>query len=335
MSRAGKKPPRIMGGVDTHSQAHHAAVQLMNGALVADAEFPATSQGYTELLGWMRSFGRLHAAGVEGTGSYGAGLARYLRAEGVTVIEVSRPDRTQRRTRGKSDPLDARAAATAVLAGRATAVPKAGDGIIESIRVLHITRAGAVKARTAAINQLRSVLINAPAPLREHLDGLSRAQLPSTCARMRPDSDTAAPATAARLALRSIARRCLALTAEVTELDTHLRSLVRTARPALRDIHGVGDQTAAQLLVTCGDNPGRLRSEAAFAALCGVAPIPASSGRTTRHRLSRGGDRQANRALCAITLTRMATCPRTRAYVTRRTTEGLSKKEIIRCHGPP
>jgi transposase len=333
MSRTGGKPSRrrITGGVDTHGQTHHAAVELMNGARVADAEFPATSQGYASLLEWMHSYGRLHAVGVEGTGSYGAGLARYLHAHGVTVIEVSRPDRAQRRAKGKSDPLDAYAAAGAVLAGKATATPKPGTGIIESIRVLHTVRAGAVRARTAAINELRSLLITAPAPLREHLDGLSRAALVTASARLRPAADTASPAAATRLALRALARRHQALTTEITELDAHLARLVAAASPALRALHGVGDETAAQLLVTTGDNPHRLRSLAAFAALCGAAPIPASSGKTTRHRLSRGGDRQANRALYIIAISRMSTCTRTRAYVERRTTQGLSKPEIIRC----
>jgi hypothetical protein len=188
MSRAGKKPKkrRIVGGVDTHADTHHTAVELMHGGRVADAQFPVTRQGYEQLLEWMRSFGRLHAVGVEGTGSYGAGLARHLRGEGVTVIEVNRPDRRQRRAKGKSDPLDAYAAADAVLAGRATALPKGGNGIIESIRMVHLTRAGAMKARTACINELRSLLVTAPAELRERLSGLSAEVLAQTCTRLRP-----------------------------------------------------------------------------------------------------------------------------------------------------
>jgi transposase len=333
MARAGKKPGerRITGGVDTHADTHHAAVELMNGARIADAQFPATSEGYAQLLAWMGSYGRLHAAGVEGTGSYGAGLARYLRGQDVTVIEVNRPDRRQRRARGKSDPLDACAAADAVLAGRATAVPKAGDGAAESIRALHLARAGAVKARTAAVNELKGLLVTAPAALREQLTGLTGARLTSTCARLRPGEDASDPVSGTKAALRSLARRCQALETEASDLGTQIAALVAAARPDLLKIHGVGPETAAQLLITCGDNPDRLRSEAAFAALCGACPVPASSGKTTRHRLNRGGDRQANRALYVITLTRMASCPRTRAYVARRTTEGKTKKEIIRC----
>jgi transposase len=323
--RQGKRR-RVVGGVDTHADTHHAAVLLLNGARLADAQFPATAAGHAQLLQWLRSFGRLHAVGVEGTGSYGAGLSRHLHAAGVRVIEVNRPDRRQRRLLGKSDPLDAYAAADAVVSQRATAIPKLGTGMVESIRALHTTRAGAVKARTATINQLTAQLITAPTPLRDRFHGLTGTALIQACARLRPTGDMADPDTAVRFTLRSLARRHRALHDEITELDTQLKTLVERACPQLITLHGVGTETAAQLLTTAGDNPTRLTSEGSFAALCGAAPIPASSGRTDRHRLSRGGDRQANRALYRIALTRMATCPRTRTYVTRRTTEGLSKK---------
>jgi transposase len=333
MARAGRRPKkrRIVGGVDTHADTHHAAVELMNGGRVADAQFPATAGGYARLLEWMGSFGRLCAVGVEGTGSYGAGLARHLRGQGVDVIEVNRPDRRQRRNLGKSDPLDAYAAADAVLAGRARALPKGGDGVIESIRAVHLARAGAVKARTACINELRSLLVTAPTELREPMAGKSASALATACARLRPAADLTDPLQGTKLALRSLARRYQALTAEIKDLGLHLKALIAQARPDLLSIRGVGPETAAQLLVTCGDNPDRLTGPAAFAALCGVAPVPASSGKTSRHRLSRGGDRQANRALYLIVLARMAHCPRTRAYITRRTTEGKPKQEIIRC----
>lgn len=333
MARGGKKPKkrRIVGGVDTHADTHHAAVELMNGGRIADAQFPATADGYAQLLVWMRSYGRLHAVGVEGTGSYGAGLTRYLCGQGVHVVEVNRPDRRQRRNLGKSDPLDAYAAADAVLAGRARALPKGGDGIAESIRAVHLARSGAIKARTACINELRSLLVTAPAELRERMVGISAQALAAACARLRPAADLADSLQGTKHALRSLARRYQALTAEIEDLDAHLAALVAQACPELLAVHGVGPETAAQLLITCGDNPDRLTSSAAFAALCGVAPIPASSGKARRHRLSRGGDRQANRALYLIVLARMAWCPRTRAYVTRRTAEGKSQKEIIRC----
>jgi transposase len=325
------KRRRIVGGVDTHADTHHAAVQLMNGARLADAEFPATAAGYAQLSEWLHGFGRVHAVGVEGTGSYGAGLTRHLQAIGVRVVEVSRPDRRQRRLVGKSDPLDAYAAAQAVLAGRASAQPKLGTGIVEGIRALHLARAGAVKARTAAGNELRALLVTAPAELRDQLRQLGLGALVQTCTRLRPTADLANPAHAVKYALRSVARRHRALTEQISELDSQLRPLLTQACPQLLALRGVGPETAAQLLATLGDNPDRIGSEAAFAALCGVAPIPASSGKTRKHRLSRGADQQANRALHMITITRLRSCPRTRAYATRRTTEGLSKKDIIRC----
>ena len=328
-----KKPKkqRIAGGVDTHGGTHHAAVVLINGRRLADAQFPATAAGYTELLVWMRSFGRLHAVGVEGTGSYGAGLARHLRGEDVRVVEVDRPDRRQRRSKGKSDPLDAYAAAEAVLAGRATTVPKAGDGIVESIRAVHLVRASAVKARTACTNEMRSLVVTAPAELREQLPARSATSLAQACSRLPVLGDLADPAAGVTAALRRLAARYQTLTAEIADADAQLAVLVKRARPDLVAVRGVGAETAAQLLSTCGDNPDRLHSEAAFASLCGVSPVPASSGKTTRHRLNRGGDRQTNRALYMIVITRMGHDAATRAYVARRTAEGLSTKEIIRC----
>jgi transposase len=330
MAKKAKKR-RIAGGVDTHSGTHHAAVVLMNGRRLADAEFPATAAGYADLLAWMRCFGRLHAVGVEGTGSYGAGLARHLRGEDVRVVEVNRPDRRQRRAKGKSDPLDAYAAAEAVLTGRATTVPKACDGIVESIRALHLVRASAVKARTACINEMKALVITAPTELREQLAARSAATLARACARLQTLGDLADPAQGVSAALRRLAARYHVLTTEIADADTELAVLVKQARPDLLAIRGVGIEAAAQLLSTCGDNPDRLHSEAAFASLCGVSPVPASSGKTKRHRLNRGGDRQANRALYMIVLTRMGHDANTRAYVARRTTEGLSIKEIMRC----
>lgn len=328
-----KKPGRrrIVGGVDTHADTHHAAVVLVNGRRLADRQFPTTEAGYADALEWMRSFGKLHAVGVEGTGSYGAALTRTLTRANVKVIEVNRPDRRQRRSKGKSDPLDAYAAAEAVLADRARAVPKTASGIVESIRALHLVRAGAVKARTACLNELHALLVTAPAALREQLAGLKGTRLTQACARLRPSADLADPAHGVRAALRHLAMRHRALSAEIDDAYSQLRTLVGQARPELLAVKGVGVETAAQLLVTCGDNPERVRSEAAFAALCGVSPVPASSGKTRRHRLNHGGDRQANRALFAIILSRMSCDPSTRCYVRRRTTEGLSKKEIIRC----
>jgi transposase len=323
--------PRITGGVDTHGLTHHAAVVDGIGRHLADREFPATIRGYRDLLDWMRSHGTLTAVGVEGTGAYGAELARVLAAVAVPVVDVDRPDRKTRRMKGKSDPIDAYAAATAVLSGRATGTPKSRDGVVEAARVLRVARRSAVKARTQAMNQIRGLLVSAPAMLREQVAGLDRAALIRALARLRPGDDLARPLAATRAALRRLARRHQALDSEITELDSEIGPLMKQAAPALLELFGVGPETAGQLLASAGDNPERMRSEAAFAHLAGVAPIPASSGRTHRHRLNRGGDRAANNALHTIVLVRMRFDERTRAYVERRTGEGLSKKEIMRC----
>ena len=263
----------------------------------------------------------------------GAGLARYLTEHGVTVLEVARPDRRQRRNRGKSDPLDAEAAARSVLAGTATVVPKGGDGPIEAVRALRVARVGAKKARTAGLNTLRAMVITAPIFLREQLGSFrSGRQLLAACISFRPDLERIDdPTQATKLALRAIARRVRDLEAEIDELDHQLDRLLSKNAPATFGTFALGRDTAAALLVAIGDNPDRLRSERAFARLCGVAPIPASSGNTRRHRLHRGGNRSANQALHVAVIVRMRYCPKTRAYVARRTREGLSKPEIIRC----
>jgi transposase len=322
-------------GVDTHSDVHHAAVIDAVGRPVADAGFPTTPDGYRQLLTWAGEHGEVAAFGVEGTGAYGAGLARHLRAGGQTVIEVDRPDRKTRRQRGKSDPIDAYAAAAAVLSGAANGTPKTRDGQVEAIRTLRVARRSAVKARTQAINQLKAVLLTGPAALRQALVGQTTRELLGTCRRFRADkrpAEAADPVTAAaKITLRRLARRIAALTEEIEELDAELRPLVTLAAPALMAVYGVGTEVAAQLLTTAGDNPDRLRSEAAFAQLCGTAPLPASSGRTTRHRLNRGGDRHANYALHIIALVRLSSHQPTRAYAARRRAEGMSNLEIIRC----
>ena len=323
--------PQITGGVDTHGLTHHAAVIDTVGRHWADREFPATIRGYRDLLDWMRSHGELVAVGVEGTGAYGAELARVLTAAGVTVIDVDRPDRKTRRMKGKSDPIDAYAAAMAVLSGRATGIPKSRDGLVEAVRVLRTARRSAVKARTQAMNQIRGMLVSAPAILREQVAGLDRTALIRTLARLRPGEDLSRPLAATRAALRRLARRHQGLDEEIAELDAEIGPLVKQAAPQLLELFGVGAETAGQLLASAGDNPERMRSEAAFAHLAGVAPIPASSGRTHRHRLNRGGDRAANNALHTIVLTRMRFDERTRAYVERRTKQGLNKKDIMRC----
>jgi transposase len=321
----------VTGGVDTHGETHHAALIDRLGRHLADREFPATGAGYRQLLAWLGSFGTVSAVGVEGTGAYGAELARTLRRADIAVVEVDRPDRKTRRMRGKSDPIDAYAAAQAVVSGRASGTPKTRDGIVEAVRALRVVRRSAVKSRTQTINQARQLLVTAPEALRSQLRGLPTAALGKACARLRPGADLADPAQAVKAALRRLGKRILALTEETDELEAELKTLTAQAAPELLALQGIGTDVAGQLLATVGDNPDRLHSEAAFAHLCGVAPIPASSGRRDRHRLNRGGDRAANHALHTIVLCRMRWDERTRAYIKRRTTEGLAKTDIMRC----
>ena len=321
----------VVGGVDTHSQTHHAAVIDHVGRELGDREFPATAAGYGALVVWLRGFGELSRVGVEGTSSYGAGLTRHLRQAGVSVLEVDRPDRRARRAQGKSDPIDAYAAARAALTGTRAVVPKSGDGIVEAIRALRVARRGAVKARTQTTNQLKSLLVTAPPEVRERVQDLKTPVLVQACARLRSNGPLSDPAQALKVALRRLARRYQHLTGEIKDADTELHDLVATAAPGMTDLLGVGVEVTGQLLTTVGDNPTRMRSEAAFAHLCGVAPIPASSGKTRRHRLNRGGDRAANNALYTVVLTRLRLDDRTRRYVARRTNEGLSRREITRC----
>lgn len=325
------QPIEVIGGIDTHTDVHQAAVIDTIGRHLATEAFPTTPAGYRDLLEWLYSHGRVLVVGMEGTGSFGAELGRHLRANQIAVIEVDRPDRRARRAAGKSDPIDAYAAATAVLVGRATGTPKHRDGAVEAIRGLRVVRASAVKARTQTINQIKSLIITAPAEVREALRPLTTTELVRRLAASRPATDLAAPATAVKVALKRLAKRYRHLSEEIADADADLRSLITHTAPDLLALPGVGTETAGQLLVTAGDNPDRLASEASFAHLCAAAPVPASSGRTDRHRLNRGGDRQANRALHTIVLVRMRHDPRTREYVARRTLEGLKTKDIFRC----
>ncbi|GAA0908087.1 IS110 family transposase [Virgisporangium aurantiacum] len=322
----------VTGGVDTHQDTHTAAVIDPIGRVLGTQQFPATAAGYAALLAWIRGFGRASRIGVEGTGAYGAGLARRLRSEGMQVIEVDRPNRKTRRFQGKSDPIDAIAAAKAALAGERTGIPKQRNGRVEALRNLRVARRSAVDQRADTQRQIKTLIVTAPDELRAQLRRLAVKQLITTCANLRPDrTDATTPSTAAKIALRSLARRHQQLAVEVADLDELLEPLVAAINPALVAVNGVGADTAGQLLVTAGENHDRLTNEAAFAMLCGVAPIPASSGKTNRHRLNRGGDRQANKALYRVVLCRLRWDLRTRAYMQRRTKDGLSKKEIIRC----
>jgi transposase len=320
----------VTGGVDTHADLHVAAVVDRVGQVLGTGSFPADETGYAGLLAWLRGHGDLTRVGVEGTGSYGAGLARYLAAAGVPVLEVIRPDRQRRRRRGKSDPVDAVSAALAALRGEDCGTPKSGDGAAESIRALRVARSGAIKARTQAANQLRDLVTTAPEALRAQLRGLGtvrrvRAAATFTC------GDAADPAEGAKAAMASIARRWLELDAEATRLEAALEHLVtRVAAPAFLASSGAGCLSVAALIAVAGDNPGRITSEAAYAALCGTSPVDCSSGKQERHRLNRGGDRQANSALWRIAVTRLQHDPRTQDYAARRTAAGKTRKEIIR-----
>ena len=285
-------------GVDTHMDIHVAAVLDGVGRMLGSAGFATSPAGNAQLIRWAEKHGTITQVGVEGTGSYGAQLTRDLQQAGHQVIEVDRPDRKARRARGKDDHLDAEAAARAILSGRATTTPKARTGRIEAIRALRVARRSSVSGRTVAMNQLKALLLTAPADLREQLRILSSTQLVNTAARLRPDEDLADPLAATKYAMRELALRHQFLTDQLKRLDAHLGTQVAAAAPALVARFAVGTDTAGALLIALGDNPGRLRNESSFAHLCGVAPLPASSGKTTgRHRLNRGGDRRANNAL--------------------------------------
>ena len=282
------------------------------------------------LLGWLGGFGTVCLVGIEGTGSYGAGLARHVTAAGIRVVEVDRSDRQDRRRQGKSDPLDAVSAARAAQSGRARGAPEGRDGAVEAIRALMVAKRSARSERTQAINQARALIVTGPEDLRARFAAHATADLVTDLASLRPRPG-AVVGYHTRIALRELGRRAEFLDSQIVCLDALIMPLVTGHAPGLLALHGVGPDTAALLLVAAGDHPERLRSEAAWAHLCAAAPIPASSGKTKRHRLNPAGDRQANHALWRIVITRMSSHPPTRAYVERRTAEGLSKPEIIRC----
>jgi transposase len=323
----------VVGGVDAHATTHQAAALDGRGGLLGARGFEVSTSGYRELLAWLRAFGELDVVAVESTGAYAAGLVRYLDANGARVLEVNQPHAHTRRRRGKSDSIDAELAARLALAGKATTIPKQTDGIVESIRQLRVARQSAVKARAAALVQLGELIITAPQQLRDQLSVRKTLRgKAASCRRLRPSSgELGTPTHAARFALRSIAQRIAMLDQEIASLDQQLQPLVRAAAPRTIRLMGISTQHAAQLLITAGQNIDRLRSEAAYAALCGTNPIPASSGKTSRHRLNYGGNRDANRTLHLIAVCRLRYCQRSRAYAARRTSEGKTKPEILRC----
>lgn len=325
-------PGTVTGGIDTHRDTHVAAAVDHLGGVLGTKEFRTTPAGYRKLLAWLTSFGMLHKVGVEGTGSYGAAVARFLAENQIEVIEVARPNRQVRRRHGKSDMIDAIAAARAVVSGEASASPKTHDGPVEALRVLKVVQRSANKARTQAVNQLRALVATAPVELRERLRHLSAGELISTCAAFRVRADDDELATVVRLAMRQLAQRAQHLDTELEAVRVRLHRITKKVAPELVAITGVGPDVASTLLVTVGDNPHRLQGERSFAALCGTSPLPASSGqRQDRHRLNRGGDRQANSALWRIAVVRLSHDDRTRDYVARRISEGKTKPEALRC----
>lgn len=314
-------------GVDTHKDGHSAALVDQLGAVQASTEVAASQAGYQRLLSWAQDHSQQRVWAVEGTGSYGAGLAAFLSQLGEVVYEGDRPKRGSRTGRPKSDQLDAIQVARESLMHTHHATPRQ-RGEREMLRVLLTAREGAVTAKTRGLNQLQALLVSAPSDLRERLQKVSGTGLVKACLGLRPAGDPETVVTATTL--RSVARRVQALTVEAAAYERQLARLVANLAPALLAEPGVGSLTAAQILVSWS-HAGRLRSEDAFAAFAGVAPLPASSGRVQRHRLNRMGDRRLNRALHTAVLVRSAHDPQTQAYIARRTAEGKSAREIRRC----
>jgi transposase len=322
----------IVGGVDTHADQHVAAAIDSNGGVLGIESFPADGAGYQRLVGWLTAFGPVTRVGIEGTGSYGVGLARYLHREGIEVVEVDRPNRQTRRKMGKSDPIDAEAAARAALSGTASVIPKRRDGTVEQIRVLMVARRSARMQRNQTLNQLRQIVFTGSDEIRARFKDRHKTGLVSEAARMRPRKGSDPITFTTNMVIRGLARRIQDLNTEMGIIDNALAELIDETAPSLLELYGVGVVTAATLLVTAGDNPDRIHSERSWAHLCGAAPVPTGSGKTSgRVRLNYGGDRQANAALYQIVLTRMSSDAETRNYVRRRRAEGLSTREIMRC----
>jgi len=321
----------VTGGVDTHLDVHVAAALDPIGGLLGVAAFETTGAGYEALLAWLTGFGVVDRVGVEGTGSYGTGLAQFLMGHDVEVIEVDRPNRQERSRKGKSDPVDAVEAARAALSGRATGLAKTKNGPVEAIRALLVARRSARNHRIATLVQMRHLVFTAPQELRDRFFGLSKTQLVKQAAALRPRDNGDPVIYATKVALKSLAQRVQLFEIQIKEIRKLLGPLINAAAPSLLDVYGVGIDVASILLVAAGDNSDRLKNEAAFARMCGVAPLEASSGKVVRHRLNRGGNRQANHALYQIILSRLPSDAETKRYVQRRTKEGKSIAEIVRC----
>lgn len=314
----------VIIGVDTHKDIHVAAVLTLTGVLLSSHSFPTTALGYVGLLSWAHRFGKISAAGVECTGSYGAALTKYLHAEGISVYEVNQPDRALRRKAGKTDAVDAEAAARAVLTGRSLSTPKTGLGASEHLRQMRLVKSSAVKARTNALNQLKGLVVGADPVLRDELRGLSSKRLIAACQVLLPSS-------VERMLMTELADRIAFLRTQLDRLEIVMTATITAAAPELLEPLGVGYDSAAALLIAVGDNPQRMTNQSAFAALCGASPVEFSSGKTTKRRLNRGGNRQANAALYRIVLTRLRWDLATQEYAAKRTAQGKSKRDIIRC----
>ena len=323
--------PVVFAGIDTHADTHHLALIDAYGHPISDQAFPTTTDGYLDLEALLAEHPGLAGIGIEGTSSYGSAITHLLHAAGHRIVEVNRPDRDQRRRHGKSDPTDAINAAHAIRTGRATTPPKLNTGNVETLRLLMLTRNSANKSRTQAINEIRAIIRTGPAALADHLKGRTLHDLITTCTRYRPDQTPDPTQAATKAALQTLARRWTYLNTEANNAEQQLNTLLTAIAPELLALSCVGPISAAQFLITAGSNPDRLHSEAAFAHLIGVAPIPASSGKTRRHRLHRGGDRQANHAAWRVVFNRTQHHAPTQAYIKRRRTEQLTDRDIRRC----
>jgi transposase len=320
----------VVAGVDTHKDTHVVVALDHLGRQLGASAFPSTSAGCNALVDWLLRQGPLGRVGVEGCGSYGAGLARLLRAEAIEVVEICRPNRQMRRRHGKSDLIDAEAAARTVLAERDAVTPKSADGPVEAMRALRVARSSAIKARDQATNQLHALIVTAPQAMR---DRFNEPRIDKLVARvLDAGAGEISDQPGYQAAVLSLARRWQALDTEAADLAAQLKAIVTETAPSdLLELQGVGPEVAAALMIAAGDNPQRLRSEASFAALCGVSPLDCSSGKQDRHRLNRGGNRDANMALWRIVMVRLRWDPTTRAYVEKRVSEGKTRRGAMRC----
>lgn len=325
-----KKPPTVTMGIDTHADTHHIGIIDQVGKKLTDTLISADSVGYTKAVEMAAQYG-VDRVGIECTGSYGAGITSAFHKAGFDVIDVNRPNRFDRSRQGKTDVFDAFSAAYAAASGQASAKAKTADGLVESVRVLHNCKTGAIKARTAVMNQITGLLVSADEQVRAQFRRLKGKRLIAAIGQSPVPQNPENPADFTRVSLALLAQLWTANDKAATEAAKHVEKLLTSGAPELLERFGVGPDTAATLLITAGDNPERIGSEGQFAMLCGVAPVPASSGKTSRYRLNHGGNRQGNRALHQVVLTRISREQRTKDYVSRRIEEGKSLREIRRC----